>query len=76
MKTNLKLTKVTISKLDNLNFKPLENEVLQNLKGGFMFTGVDIITIGGGWNDTTHLSSCQFEYDDDGNYTNCISRES
>ncbi|WP_409417643.1 hypothetical protein [Flavobacterium sp. PS2] len=81
MKTNLKLTKVTISKLDNLNIKPLENGELQNVKGGgevTTFTNtatpsdtsngtgpsgggpVDIITIGGGWNDTSSYSSCNF----------------
>ncbi|WP_337967680.1 hypothetical protein [uncultured Flavobacterium sp.] len=83
MKTNLKLTKITISKLDNLNLRPLQNDELQNLKGGgevpsFTSTlqpttnptdtsgpsgttstgGVDIITIGGGWNDTSSYTSC------------------
>jgi hypothetical protein len=85
MKTNLKLTKITISKLDNLNLRPLENGELQNIKGGGDVTsftstidpitttqptdtsgpsgatsggGVDIITIGGGWNDTSSYTSC------------------
>lgn len=40
MKTNLKLTKITISKLDNLNLKPLQKDELQNLKGGN-----DVLTI-------------------------------
>ncbi len=80
MKTNLKLTKITISKLDNLNLRPLQNDELQNLKGGgevLTFTNtstpggptsqgnppsgggpVDIITIGGGWDDTSSYTSC------------------
>jgi|GEM_PF-1946823 hypothetical protein len=90
MSTNLKLTKITISKLDNLNFKPLENGELQNVKGGgdqtnFTKTidpttkptdtsgpggttsggGIDIITIGGGGNDTSSYSSCTFDINGD-----------
>jgi len=79
MKTNLKLTKITISKLDNLNLRPLENSEMQNLKGGDVLTftntstpggptsegnppsgggPIDIITDGGGWNDTSSYTSC------------------
>lgn len=87
MKTNLKLTKVTISKLDNLNLKPLENGELQKVKGGgdiLTFTNtstpggptsegnppsgggpIDIITGGGGWNDTSSMTSCTFNIDTD-----------
>lgn len=78
-KVNLKLKKITISKLDNLSTNQLKKDQLDNLKGGgdINFTGVEIITIGGGWNDTTHLSSCSFEYDPTAyNYTECISRSS
>jgi hypothetical protein len=80
MKINLKLSKITISKLDNLNFKALENDQLHNLKGGgdTNITTVKVITIGGGFNDTTHLSSCEYGVDDSGNndYGNCVSRQS
>lgn len=76
---NLKLKKVTISKLDNLNLKKIEREQLREFKAGgdANFTTVDIITIGGGFNDTSHLSSCDFNYDPtQGEYTECISRSS
>lgn len=80
MKTNLKLSKITISKLDNLNFQPLEDNQLQNLKGGgdSYISTVHVYTIGGGFNDTTHLSSCEFGVDESGNYDygNCVSRQS
>ncbi|MFB9077762.1 hypothetical protein ACFFLS_00385 [Flavobacterium procerum] len=99
MKTNLKLSKITISKLDNLNFKPLENGELINLKGGGgdpINTGtstvpygpsqtspvsvgpVIIYTAGGstGYNDTTHLSSCQVDIEGNYSYTECIGRDS
>lgn len=80
MKTNLKLSKITISKLDNLNFTALENEHLRNIKGGgdtitsptVQFPGSPTVTLPG--NDTTHLSSCQLDWEND--YTACISRDS
>ncbi|PIF31804.1 hypothetical protein CLU81_2311 [Flavobacterium sp. 9] len=67
MKTNLKLTKVTISKLDNLNLKPLENGELQNVKAGgdSSITTVTVETIGGGWNDTSSITSCTFTINTD-----------
>ncbi|WP_035653008.1 hypothetical protein [Flavobacterium sp. ASV13] len=82
MKTNLKLSKITISKLDNLNFNALENEQLANVKGGggdgvpIKFPGSPTVTAP--YNDTTHLSSCEYGIGDDGNndYGNCISRQS
>lgn len=63
MKTNLKLTKIKIAKLDNLNLKPLQDEELQNIKGGEdpSITTVTIGTIGGGWDDTSSISSCTFD---------------
>lgn len=71
MKTNLKLSKVTISKLDNLNLNPLQNEELQNVKGGgdSVITTVTVETIGGGWNDTSSVTSCTFDIN-----TNCYTK--
>jgi hypothetical protein len=79
MKTNLKLSKITISKLDNLNFASLENEQLINVKGGeptpsVTFPGSPTVTRPG--NDTTHLSSCQLDWEGNVSYTECISRDS
>lgn len=79
MKTNLKLSKITISKLDNLNFTSLENGELMNVKGGgdgvpIKFPGSPTVTRPG--NDTTHLSSCQLDWEGNVSYTECISRDS
>lgn len=90
MKTNLKLSKITISKLDNLNFKPLENGELINIQGGnttvpintstrtnqYTSGPVIIYTAGGDYNDTTHLSSCQVDLGGNYSYTECIGRDS
>lgn len=72
MKTNLKLTKITISKLDNLNLKSIPNEELKNLKGGqdvLTWNTIDIVTIGGTWNDTSSYTSCVFS-----EAGNCLTR--